>query len=238
MRLLQHGHWNAHILSQRRAALVELHDAASGVVLAMPDDLIRGGLVQAEPEGGLVLPHLTRDVVAAAKLVREALAVRVQHQASNTAQRLGCQELDLGVRVIGFHQACGVNLHPLEVNALSADRLPHLDAITCAMLTIGGWQVHKVRTILREQRLLREVRAEPSGGKDHWPVLLEVQAALLVDQPDDASPIGARQQLVSTRLRNDPGLVRTLGNLLDHLDQGVSNCHAREALLPAVRSRS
>ena len=35
------------------------------------------GLVQAQAEGALALPHLARDVVAAAQLVREAVAVGV-----------------------------------------------------------------------------------------------------------------------------------------------------------------
>ena len=43
-------------------------------------------------------------------LVAEAVAHGVQDDATHAAQRLGGQELDLGVRVVRLHQAGGVDL--------------------------------------------------------------------------------------------------------------------------------
>ena len=56
---LQGAQRDVHVLAQRLAVLVELHDATPGVVLAVPDDLIAGCLVQDQswwldsPEGTL-----------------------------------------------------------------------------------------------------------------------------------------------------------------------------------------
>ena len=53
------------------------------------------------------------------------------------------KEFDLCVSIIRLYQACGMHLHPLEVNCLRSDGLTHFDAmiITSTMLTIGGWQI-------------------------------------------------------------------------------------------------
>mmetsp|Transcript_13802 Transcript_13802/g.36924 ORF Transcript_13802/g.36924 Transcript_13802/m.36924 type:complete len:514 (-) Transcript_13802:112-1653(-) len=237
VRLLEDRHRNAHIRSQSGTTVVVLHDTTAGVVLAMPDDLLRGGLVQAQAEGRFVLPHLARDIVAAAELVRDALAVGVQHQAANAAERLSSQELDLRIRVVGLHQARGVHLDPLQVDGLAADGLAHLDAVARAVLAVGRRQVHQVRPVLRQQGVLREVSAEATGGQDHRAVLLLVLAALLVGQAHAAARGRVHQQGVGARLRDDAGTVRLLRDLLEHLDQGIGDGHAREALRAAVRAR-
>ena len=92
----------AHVLGQVLTCRVELHDASAGVVLSMPDDLVSCSLVEAEAEGRLVLPHLARDVIAAAQLIAEAVAVRIQNNAAHTTQGLCRQELDFGIGVIFF----------------------------------------------------------------------------------------------------------------------------------------
>mmetsp|Transcript_43558 Transcript_43558/g.110290 ORF Transcript_43558/g.110290 Transcript_43558/m.110290 type:complete len:259 (-) Transcript_43558:442-1218(-) len=77
-------------------ALVGLHDAAALVVLAMPLDLLGRLAVEAQEEAcaiaqsdAVVLPHHACDVVAAAQLVAEALALHVEQHTSNTTQSLG-----------------------------------------------------------------------------------------------------------------------------------------------------
>ena len=67
----------------------------------LPNSLTQGA------EGRLGLPHFPGDIVSSAQLVTEALAFRVDHQATHAAQGLGRQELDLGLGVIGLHQASG-----------------------------------------------------------------------------------------------------------------------------------
>mmetsp|Transcript_72164 Transcript_72164/g.156669 ORF Transcript_72164/g.156669 Transcript_72164/m.156669 type:complete len:207 (-) Transcript_72164:441-1061(-) len=206
-------------------------------MLAVPDDLVGRSLVEAQTERRLALPHLTCDVVTAAKLVAKTLAAGIEDKTPDTAQSLCGEEFDLGVGIIRLDQSCGVDLDPLEINALSADGLTHLDSIASAVLAVGCGKVHQVRSVLGEQRLLGEVSTEATSGKNDWPVLLESHAALLVGQPHACS-CRVGQQLGSTCLGNDLGLVRALSNLLNHLDQGIGDCHAREALLTTVSSWS
>mmetsp|Transcript_126763 Transcript_126763/g.364584 ORF Transcript_126763/g.364584 Transcript_126763/m.364584 type:complete len:245 (-) Transcript_126763:719-1453(-) len=142
VRLLEHGKGHAHVIRERQTVLVVLHHTAAGVVLAMPDDLLRRRFVQRQSERRLVLPHLASDVVAAPELVGEALAVGVQNQAADTAESLGSQELDLRVRIVRLHQAGRVDLHPLEVDSAAADGFAHLDAVAGAVLAVGRRQVH------------------------------------------------------------------------------------------------
>mmetsp|Transcript_91627 Transcript_91627/g.237451 ORF Transcript_91627/g.237451 Transcript_91627/m.237451 type:complete len:221 (+) Transcript_91627:204-866(+) len=217
MCLLEHRQWHSHVLRECGPTLIEFHDTTARVMLAMPNDLVRCGLVERQAERRLVLPHLSRHVVTAAKLIGKAFAVRVQDQATNATERLGSEELDLGIRIIWLHEAGGMHLDPLEVNAFAADCLSHLDAIAGAMLPVGGWQMHEVRAVLRKQRLLGEVGTEATRCKDDRPVLLEVQTALLVHQAD-ACARAVCQQLVGSGLRDDARLVGPLGNLLHHLD--------------------
>ena len=67
----------------------------------LPNSLTQGA------EGRLGLPHFPGDIVSSAQLVTKALAFRVDHQATHAAQGLGRQELDLGLGVVGLHQASG-----------------------------------------------------------------------------------------------------------------------------------
>ena len=52
-------------------------------------------------ERRLRLPHFPGDVVAASQLVAEALAIRVDDQAADAAERLRSQELNLGLGMTG-----------------------------------------------------------------------------------------------------------------------------------------
>mmetsp|Transcript_51062 Transcript_51062/g.111311 ORF Transcript_51062/g.111311 Transcript_51062/m.111311 type:complete len:514 (-) Transcript_51062:66-1607(-) len=234
--LLEDRQGNTHVLGKRLTAGVELHDTAAGVVLAVPDDLIGRGLVQAETERRLVLPHLARHVVAAAELVGETLALRVEHDATHTTERLGGKELDLRIRIIRLHQPGGVHLHPLQIDALPADLLAHLDAVAGAVLAVRGRQVHQVRAVLRKEGGRGEVRSEATGRENDRAVLAEHLAALLV-RAANARAGTVREELADGSLRDDPGLVRALADLLEHLDQGVGDRHAREALGTAVSAR-
>ena len=124
-------------------------------------------LVQAKPEGRLIHPHLTRDVVVATQLVGEVLTVCTQQQTIDATQRLDRQRLDLRIQVVELHQAGRVHLDPLEINALSANRHTHLDAIAHAMLTDAGRQVHQVRAILSESRVRRKVGTQTAARQNH-----------------------------------------------------------------------
>mmetsp|Transcript_108466 Transcript_108466/g.282956 ORF Transcript_108466/g.282956 Transcript_108466/m.282956 type:complete len:452 (-) Transcript_108466:70-1425(-) len=238
-RLLEHRHRDPHVLGEGLAVLVELHDAAASVMLAVPADLVGGRLVQAEAEGRLVLPHLAGDVVPAAQLVREALAVGVEHQPAHAPQRLCGQELDLGVGVVRLHQPGGVHLDPLQVDGPRADCLAHLDTVAGAMLAVGGRQMEQVGAVLRQQRVRGEVGAEAAAGQDHGAELLEILTVLGVDQAHygELAPRRVGQQLVGAGFGDDAGTVRLLCNLLKHLDQGVGNGHAGKALRATVSAR-
>jgi len=235
VRLLQGGQRHAHVLGQCLTRFVELHDATASVMLAMPDDLVGGSLVQAEPEGRLVLPHLTSHIVPSAELIRETLAVGIQHQTSDASQGLGSQELDLGIWVIWLHQTSWVDLNPLQIDGLAANFLSHLDAITCAMLAVRGWKVHEVGPVLRQKGILREICTKPARAEDDRTFLGNVLATLLVHQACDCSR-RARQQLVGLGLGDNLCLVATLCDLLDHLNQSICDGHAWETLLSTMRT--
>merc|ERR1712232_72432 len=180
MGLLDHGQRHAHVSSKGLATFVELHHAAARVVLAVPDDLVRGSLVEAEAERWLVLPHLTSDIITAAKFVAEALAVGVQHEAANTAERLRGQELHLGIWIVWLHEASWVHLHPLQIHRLSADALTDLDAIASAVLTVGSWQMQKIWAVLGQQRVVAKIGSKAARRKDNGAILLVDGARLAV----------------------------------------------------------
>mmetsp|Transcript_54681 Transcript_54681/g.171685 ORF Transcript_54681/g.171685 Transcript_54681/m.171685 type:complete len:254 (-) Transcript_54681:668-1429(-) len=154
------GKGDAVLLRKLTHVGIGLHDAAALVVLAMPRDLSGGLAIEAQEEAGgvaqrhpFVLPHHACDVVTAAELVAEAVPFHVQQHAAHTSQGLRCEELDLGVRILGVHQAGGVDLDPLEVNALTANRHGHLQAVACAVVPVGRRQVRQVRAVLVQQRV-------------------------------------------------------------------------------------
>merc|ERR1712241_1573799 len=154
MRLLQDRQWHLHVLCQGCARLIELHDTTSSVMLAMPMDFIGGGLVQTESEGRLVLPHFTSHVVSPAQFIRKPLPIRIQDQTSDTTQCLSRKKLDLCIRIVRLHEACGMHLNPFQINRLAANGLAHLDTITCAMISVCCGQVHEVWPVLAKQRVL------------------------------------------------------------------------------------
>merc|ERR1740123_1404060 len=162
MRLLQHRQRHAHVGGQCLARLVELHDTTSSVVLAMPMDFIGGGLVQTESERRLALPHLASHIVSTAQFIRKPLAIRIQDQTSDTTQCFSRKKLDLCIRITRLHEACGMHLNPLQINRLAANALSHLDAITCAMLSVCCGQVHEVWPVLGKQRVLSKICSKAS----------------------------------------------------------------------------
>merc|ERR1711963_582463 len=94
---------HAHVLGKLLSSGVILHHTTTCVMLAMPNNFIRGFLVEAQTEWWLVLPHLTCHIITAAKLVGEAFAIGIQDKATHSTERLSCQKLDLGIRVIWLH---------------------------------------------------------------------------------------------------------------------------------------
>mmetsp|Transcript_10244 Transcript_10244/g.19131 ORF Transcript_10244/g.19131 Transcript_10244/m.19131 type:complete len:229 (+) Transcript_10244:975-1661(+) len=128
-----------------------------------------------------------------------------------------------------------MDLDPLQVNGACTNGLAHLDAIAGGVVSVGGWQVEEVRTVLCEQRVLREVRAKASCCQDHGTFLREVLAFLFVAHTADSAVV--HQQLLHLGLVDDARQVRALRNLLHHLNQSIGNGHAWEALLATVGTR-
>mmetsp|Transcript_44386 Transcript_44386/g.69203 ORF Transcript_44386/g.69203 Transcript_44386/m.69203 type:complete len:221 (+) Transcript_44386:404-1066(+) len=215
--LLKHRHWNSHVLRQSLTALVIFHDAATGVVFAMPDDLIRSGFVQNQAEWWLVLPHLACNVVATAKLVCEAFALLVQNDAANAAQGFSSQELNLCIGIIRLDEASRMHLNPFKVDGLGSDGFAHLDAVASAMFPIRSWQMHQIRTVFGQQGVRGEISTKATSAQDDRTVLLKLHASLFVNEAYNLSS-GALQQLRCFRLSNDTRLICGLGYFLDHLD--------------------
>mmetsp|Transcript_23600 Transcript_23600/g.48964 ORF Transcript_23600/g.48964 Transcript_23600/m.48964 type:complete len:246 (-) Transcript_23600:404-1141(-) len=233
---LQSAQRDVHVFAQRLARLVELHDTTARVMLAVPDDFVTRSLVQDQSERRFRLPHFPSDIVAASQLVAEALAIRVDHQAADTAEGLCSQELNLGLGVIGLHQAGGVDLHPFQVDAAGSNGLTHLDAIAGGMVTVGGGQVQQVRAVLGQQGIICEIGAKATGGQNHRALFGKVLALLLVDHSAHGAGLG--HQLLDLGLVDDSGQVAALRNLLHHLDQSIGDGHSRETLLATMSAGS
>mmetsp|Transcript_10854 Transcript_10854/g.30344 ORF Transcript_10854/g.30344 Transcript_10854/m.30344 type:complete len:253 (+) Transcript_10854:777-1535(+) len=184
-RLGQLGGVDANLLGNLRAAREPLHDPAAAVVLAVPLDLLARLRVEHQPERTFVLVHLARDVVAAAELVAETLAVGVEKQAAHATQRLGGEKLHLGVGLARMNDARGVNLHGGHIDRAGADGHSHLDAVASAVLTVGRGKRLELGPELGEQRVVLVVRAEATGGDDDRAESLVKGAVLLVLDADN-----------------------------------------------------
>merc|ERR1740133_863537 len=177
-------HVHAMFLGELPHVLVVLHEATALVVLAMPVDFLGGLAIEAQEEAGgvalneaLVLPHHACDVIATAELVAEALPIHVEQHAANSSEGLGSQELHLGIWLVWMHQTCWVHLDPLKVDGIRTNGHGHLQSIAGAMVTVGGWQVSQVGTVLDEQGVLGKVRSEATRADDHRSVLHESLAS-------------------------------------------------------------
>lgn len=119
--LLQLCGRDTNLLGQFLTVLEVLHQSTANVVLAVPLDLLGGSCVQDQADGELVLPHHASNIVAVAQLVAEALAVGLKEQTTDTTEGLGSKELDLGIRLAGINETCGVDLDHLHVDGLAAN---------------------------------------------------------------------------------------------------------------------
>mmetsp|Transcript_4436 Transcript_4436/g.6516 ORF Transcript_4436/g.6516 Transcript_4436/m.6516 type:complete len:457 (-) Transcript_4436:4-1374(-) len=236
---------DAVLLGELLHVLVALHDASALVVLAVPGDL-RGGLaVQAEEEPSaiaqghtLILPHHACDVVSPSEFIAESLALHVEEDAADASQGLGSQELDLGVRLARVHKASRMHLNPLEIHALGANGHGHLQAVTSAVVPVGGRKVAQVGSVLVQEGVSCEVCAETAGAQDNRAVLLEDLALLVhaLAAADIAVLVG--EQLGHSGLEVDLGAtVAGLCDLFELLHQAVSDRHSWESLLASVSAR-
>ena len=105
--LLHFRNRHSHVLGKSCARLVELHDSACRVMPAVPGECQSGAaLLRARRKWRCVLPPLSSHVVSPSRLIGKTSAVRVKDETSDTAERFSCKELDLGIGVVGIHQAC------------------------------------------------------------------------------------------------------------------------------------
>jgi len=200
----------------------------------VPNDFIRSSLVQDQTERRLVFPHLSSNVITPAKFIGEALAFLVEDKTSDTAKRFSCQEFDFGIRIVWLHKSCGMHLHPLKIHRFGTDSLSHLDAVTSAVLSVCGGEMHQVGSILGKQRIAGKVSTEATSCQNHRTVLLEAHTTLLVHESNNY--VVNKQELVGASFRDDTGLVCSLCDLLTHLDKSISDCHARKSFCTTVRA--
>mmetsp|Transcript_9678 Transcript_9678/g.33396 ORF Transcript_9678/g.33396 Transcript_9678/m.33396 type:complete len:609 (+) Transcript_9678:2632-4458(+) len=232
------GGGDSHLVAQLLAGQ-GLHHPPALVVLAVPLDLLAGLAVEHEPEGAVALVHAVRDVVPRSELVAEPVSLGVDQNTAHSPERLGGQELDLGVGLRGVDEAGGVDLDPVDVDVGGAHGLGHLDSVSGAVLAVGGGQVLDVRPDLDEDGVVVKISPKASGGDDHRPVeLLPLSALQLVLQPDD---LAARvpDEVLGGGLGDDPGLL-SLGlllNLLQRLHERVGDGEPGELLLATVGPR-
>jgi len=212
----------------------KLHDATALVMLAMPMNLVSGGLVEAETERSLALPHLAGDVIAAAELVGESVTVGVEEETTNTTEGLGGEELNLGVRVVRLDETGRVDLDPLQIDGGGAGGDAHLDAVTGAVLTVGGGQMHQIGAMLGEQGVVAEISTEAAAREDDGAVGDLDLLLVIVLATNNGGAVHAEFKDLS--LVDDHGAL-ALGVLLDLLEalhEGVCDSHTREAFLTTM----
>lgn len=94
--LLQNIRLASNLLGQLLAALEPPHQTPSDIVLAVPLDLLGRSRVEDQSDRELVvLPHLTRDIVAVLQLVDESVTRIVDEESADTTQSFGREEFDL-----------------------------------------------------------------------------------------------------------------------------------------------
>merc|ERR1719453_235748 len=201
----------------------------------MPMDFFTSSFVETKAERWFILPHLTSNVVTTPKLIGKSPSVLVEDKATYTTECLCGKELHFGIWIVGFHKPSWMHLYPLQVNGLGTNGLSHLNGITSAMFAIGRGQMQQVWPVLGEQRIGSEVCAIASRGKDHWPKLLVHRACLPVLASNDS--IAIHDQLENVCLGDDASAVGLFGDFLAHLDQSVSDRHARETFFATVGAR-
>ena len=231
--LLKNLDVDAHVLGEGGAGLVLLHDATSGVMHAMPMNLLSSGFVESKTERGFTFPHFAGDVITATKFIRETTAIAVENKTTNTTEGLGGKELDLGVRLVEFDETGRMDLDPLEVESVTTGSDAHLKTITGAMLTVGSGKMHKIGAMLGQQGVGIEIGSETTGADDDRAHFLMVHASLLVLDTDNGTIL--LDQGVCASLADDLGAaLRVLLDVLKHLDQRVSDSHTGEAFLTAM----
>mmetsp|Transcript_30036 Transcript_30036/g.53035 ORF Transcript_30036/g.53035 Transcript_30036/m.53035 type:complete len:298 (-) Transcript_30036:218-1111(-) len=212
-------------------------------MLAMPRNFCRCLAVEAQEKtcgvskgDPVILPHHARHVISATELIGKALTVNIKQHTTHSAECLGSKKLDLGIRLLGMNEASWMNLDPFQINCVCTHSHGHLEAIPGAVVTVGCWQMHKVRPVLCEQGICGEVGAKASRADDHWPILLadcSVSCGAL-HTADIASRIG--EQFLNLGLQHNlcAASLLIIGNLLKCFHERICDSHAWEALLTTM----
>ena len=137
------------------------------------------------------------------KLIDEPLAGVVEEETSDTTESLGGQELNLGVGILGVHQASRVDLNLLEIDGASANSHGKLLSIASAVITVGGRELVVLGPVLLEERVGSKIGSIATGGKDDGAVgCLSLSGTHVFDTNDGAG-------LVLDKL-GDTGLLQDL----------------------------
>mmetsp|Transcript_23898 Transcript_23898/g.62788 ORF Transcript_23898/g.62788 Transcript_23898/m.62788 type:complete len:342 (+) Transcript_23898:611-1636(+) len=213
-------------------------------MLAVPGDLSRGLPIQAKEETccgtlhkPLILPHHPRDIVPTAELIAETIALDVEKNPTHTSQRLGSEELDLRVWLVGVHEPSRMNLDPLEVHSVSTNAHGHLQPIACAVLSVRGGEMCEIGAMLVEERVSSEIGSKTASRYDHGAVLLDDLSFGIHALHANHVAAAVCKELLRLCLEHDPRAVRFLSGVLKPFHQSVGDGHAWETLLAAVRPR-
>jgi hypothetical protein len=103
-------------------------------MLTMPNNFIRCCFVEAETEWWLVFPHLASDIVTASKLIREALTIFVEDNATNTTEGLSASRMSLDAVTMSLAR-CGKTSHH-SVSASTKQHLMKLFGIVSIILAV------------------------------------------------------------------------------------------------------
>ena len=91
---------NTHTFGKRCTRVVELHDSASSVMLALPSDVIRGRLVRNEAEWRFVLPHLSCHIVPHSQFIDKTVSLCIEDKTTNSVECFCGKQLDFGIEVV------------------------------------------------------------------------------------------------------------------------------------------
>lgn len=184
-----------------------------------------------------VLPHLSSDEITMLQLIYESLALVIQQQTTNTAERLSGQELDLRFGIIGVNQTSGVDLDFLKVDCARTNLQRQLLSIPGTVITVCGGEVVVLWPILLQERVLRKVSGITTGGKDDRTVCGLSLAVMGVVYSDDGALL-ILEEFDDTRFLLDGHTLGVAdGKVLKTFHLGVGHDHARELSAATVSTR-
>lgn len=207
------------------------HQATASVVTGVEVQDVGSLAVEQETDGPLVLllllPHLARDVVTVTQFIGETVTIGVEQKTTLTTEGFGCQELELGLRVLGVDETGRVDLDLVHINAVGTHLHQHLLTITSGVGTVSTRQVEGIWAVLLQEGLVAEVGSITTSGKDNNTLCgLGLAVQVIGDTADEVAIPVNRGNTGSLDNLDPVGFLQA--DLFQSLHKGVGDGHSGE----------